>query len=70
MNLIRISPSMLMSLIALLSLGNAPGLPSSVVSASAVTPHVTQQLRGARLRRRPETELQAIDQSPVSGCCS
>lgn len=70
MNLIRTTPSILMSLIALLSLANGSGLPTSIMSVSAVTPHVTHQLRGTRLRRRAETEVQSLDHFPVPGCCS
>jgi hypothetical protein len=63
MNVNTASPSILMSVIVLLSLMSSFDVSSSTVSASSAAHHVTQ-LRASRLRRRPAMDLQATRQLP------
>ena len=60
MNLNSASPSILMSVIALLSLVRTCGHPGSPVTVAATAPHVAQ-LRASRLRRRPRMERQTAE---------
>lgn len=63
MNLKTASPSILMSVIVLLSLMSSFDLLSATVSVSPAAHQVTQ-LRPSRLRRRLAMDLQAIRQLP------
>jgi hypothetical protein len=63
MNLKTASPSILMSVIVLLSLVSSFDLSSSTVSVASAAHQVTQ-LRASRLRRRPAMDLQTTQQLP------